>query len=53
VPAKAIQEILGHSRIGTTLDVYTHIDRADRGAPSVLREAAAAMDRLMEGGTHG
>jgi integrase len=47
VPARTIQEILGHSRIGTTLDVYTHLDRADEGVPSLLREAADAMDRLM------
>jgi integrase len=53
VPARTIQEILGHSRIGTTLDVYTHLDRADQGVPSLLREAANAMDRVMGLGHQG
>jgi integrase len=47
VPAKTVQEILGHSRISTTLDIYTHVASEDHPVSSVMREAADAMDRAL------
>lgn len=41
VNVKVIQERLGHSRISTTLDTYSHV------FPSQQREAADLFDRLM------
>ncbi len=47
VEPKTVQTILGHSRIGTTLDVYTHIAASERAVSSVLRDAATTMNRLL------
>jgi integrase len=41
VDARTIMEILGHSNISTTMDIYAHI------MPAGKREAADAMDRLL------
>jgi integrase len=40
VPARAVMEILGHSQLAMTTDLYSHV------MPTALREAADAMDRL-------
>ncbi len=41
---KVVQEMLGHSTISMTLDTYSHT------VPSMQKEAAATMDRLLGGG---
>ena len=41
VPARMVQDVLGHSQISTTLDVYSHI------MPSMRDEAAAKMDAIL------
>lgn len=41
---KVVQEMLGHSTISMTLDTYSHT------VPSMQKEAAANMDRLLSGG---
>lgn len=41
VPAKVISEILGHARVGITLDIYSHLYEPAR------QEAAAKMDQLL------
>lgn len=41
VHPKVVQEILGHSQISMTLDLYSHV------LPHVQREAADLMDRLL------
>jgi len=41
VHPKVVQEMLGHSTIAMTLDVYSHV------APSLHREAATVMDALL------
>lgn len=41
VPAKVVAEALGHSRVGITLDTYTHV------LPHLQEEAAARMDGLL------
>lgn len=41
---KVVQERLGHSTIGVTLDVYSHV------LPHMQREAAAKLDRLLGSG---
>lgn len=41
VPAKVVAEALGHSRVGITLDVYSHV------LPHLQEEAAARMDALL------
>lgn len=41
VPAKVVSEMLGHSRIGITLDTYSHV------LPNMQREAVAAMEGLL------
>ncbi len=41
VPAKVVAETLGHSRIGITMDVYSHV------LPHLQEEAAAKMDGLL------
>jgi integrase len=43
VAARVVMEVLGHSRIGVTLDLYTHVTSA------LLGDAAAAMDRALGG----
>jgi integrase len=40
-------ELLGHSMISTTLDVYAHV------MPTLQRDAADKMDTLLRGGTRG
>jgi integrase len=41
VPARVAMEILGHSNISTTLNIYTHV------APEISREAAALIDQAL------
>jgi integrase len=41
VALKVVSEILGHSQIGITADLYTHV------LPSVRREAIDLMDRIL------
>lgn len=43
VPARMIMEILGHSKISTTMDLYSHI------LPTLQTEAAAKMDAVLSG----
>ena len=38
---KIVAEMLGHSRIGTTLDLYSHV------TPTMQREAAVAMEAIL------
>jgi integrase len=45
VPARDTMEILGHSRIAVTLEIYTAADDASR------REAIERLNRLLEGGS--
>jgi integrase len=40
VPARLVMEILGHSQLAMTTDLYSHV------MPTALREAADAMDRV-------
>jgi integrase len=40
VPARIVMEILGHSQLAMTTDLYSHV------MPTALREAADAMDRV-------
>jgi len=40
---KAVQELLGHSSIAVTMDVYSH------AMPTLQKEAMAGLDRLLEG----
>jgi integrase len=40
---KIVQELLGHSSIAITLDLYSH------AVPTMQREATAAMDALLAG----
>lgn len=40
VPAKVTSEILGHSTIGITMDLYSHV------MPTMREEAANKLDRL-------
>jgi integrase len=41
VPVKVVSEMLGHSQVGVTLNVYAHV------MPDMQREAAAAMQNLL------
>jgi len=41
VNAKVVQEMLGHTRISTTLDLYSHV------TPTMQRQAADAFDSLL------
>ncbi|HVB76750.1 MAG TPA: site-specific integrase, partial [Candidatus Nitrosotalea sp.] len=43
IPAKVVADILGHSTVNLTLNLYSHV------VPSLRREAAAAMDRALGG----
>lgn len=43
VPAKVVSEMLGHSNIGITLQVYSHV------LPDMQREATAAMEAALLG----
>jgi integrase len=38
--AKVVQELLGHSNISTTIDIYSHV------LPSMQQEAANKLDEL-------
>ena len=38
---KIVSELLGHSKIGTTMDLYSHV------TPTMHREAALAMETLL------
>lgn len=40
LPARVVMEILGHSQLAMTTDLYSHV------MPTALREAADAMDRV-------
>ncbi|HEX8511057.1 MAG TPA: tyrosine-type recombinase/integrase [Propionibacteriaceae bacterium] len=41
VPARVVMEVLGHSQLGITMNLYSHV------MPSALREAADAIDRVL------
>ena len=41
VPARVVMEILGHSQIAVTMNIYTHVSDDNR------REAMGHMDRLL------
>ena len=41
VPARVVMEILGHSQLAITTDLYSHV------MPTALRAAADAMDRVL------
>lgn len=43
IPLRTVMEILGHTTISTTADIYGHV------APEVSRRAAASMDRVLSG----
>ncbi len=43
VPLKVVQEVLGHTTITTTADVYAHL------LPELKREAATSMDNALRG----
>ncbi|HYZ00202.1 MAG TPA: tyrosine-type recombinase/integrase [Candidatus Binatia bacterium] len=43
VPPRGVMEVLGHSRMSVTTDVYSHVFR------SLLGDAAEAMDRALGG----
>jgi integrase len=42
VPMKVVQELLGHSNISITMDVYSHV------LPSMQQEAADKMDKFFD-----
>jgi integrase len=42
VSAKLVQELLGHSSLGMTMDIYTHVPRG------AMREAIGGLERLLE-----
>jgi integrase len=42
VPAKVVQELLGHSTISITMDVYSHV------LPSMQRDAMEKMDNFLD-----
>jgi integrase len=41
IPAKVAQEMLGHTTISMTLDIYSHV------LPDMQQQAAASLDRLL------
>ena len=43
VHPKVVAEMLGHARISTTLDLYSHV------TPTMQREATEALDSLLSG----
>lgn len=42
VPPRVVMEVLGHSQLAITMDLYSHV------MPTALREAADAIDRAFE-----
>ncbi len=44
VPARVVMDVLGHSQMAVTMDLYSHV------MPTALREAAEAMDRALGNG---
>lgn len=44
VPARVVMDVLGHSQLAITTDLYSHV------MPNALREAAQAVDRALGGG---
>jgi integrase len=47
VSAREIMEILGHSQIGITMNLYSHV------MPEMLRGAASRMDAALGAGENG
>ncbi len=43
VPARVVMDVLGHSQLSITTDLYSH------AMPTALRDAAEAMDRFLGG----
>lgn len=43
VPARVVMDVLGHSQLSVTTDLYSHV------MPTALRDAADAMDRFFDG----
>lgn len=43
VPLKVVSDLLGHTRISVTADLYTHV------LPSLKREAMDLMDSILTG----
>ena len=41
IPAKVVQEMLGHSNVSMTLDIYSHV------LPDMQTEAADSLDDLL------
>jgi integrase len=41
VPPRVVMDVLGHSQLSITMDLYSHV------MPSALRETADAMDRAL------
>lgn len=41
VPARVVMDVLGHSQMAITMDLYSHV------MPTALREAADAIDRAL------
>jgi integrase len=46
VPAKVVQELLGHSTISITMDVYSHV------LPSMQRDAMEKMGNFLDSNFH-
>ena len=46
VPAKVVQELLGHSNISVTMDVYSHV------LPSMQKDAMEKMDGFLDSSFH-
>jgi integrase len=44
VPPRVAMDVLGHSQLSITMDLYSHV------MPSALRDAADAMDRALSEG---
>ena len=44
VPPRVVMDVLGHSQFAITMDLYSHV------MPTALREAADAMDRVLDQG---
>jgi integrase len=44
VPPRVVMDVLGHSQLSITTDLYSHV------MPTALREAAEAIDRALEQG---